>query len=700
MRKALLGALALLSTKAFAVDYNYEDAEKSLSDGLSNVEGFTYLPLITELAKLFFQLGILILGLMLLYLTLRYMADRDKTKGGNGYTFGMRILNVIYGFVKLGLGLAALRLNFYIVGVFIATVYSSFFLASAIDREKHISDVRQIATVNGVEFINRAVNYKADMLQLQRKYAFDKHNLDFISCLKQDYKLEINEKTKVVIDRNQINFSECADKHLGIDKIKFATIPYDNNLSLSANKKLLSIIDDSVYLAHAFINNECSTKDKIQDEHNYLAQCSLMTNNVVVPSSSKYMVSQMDAKAISAETLNDSVDMFVARYADVAVSEVESYLDKKQADIEKELAKIQDKEYGPWDLITATFRSSAIISEVDGALITYTTPSAISINLSVLTNNTAEKFRYKARGGKSEKVDGSYEIKKAIGKFFAIYQHGTNYTQGLSKSIIAQRFNSSTNNAYSKYGFSNDECIYDHKKCNVPSMNLAAQNLALGKMGVTEHFTKVIQYSLSINALQSLLNSNPVVFTSTQVLKSLLWYEKLLLGISFTILMYIVSRIIFNQFGNYMKFAATATLWMITIVPQTIIKTTAQELDKGNFKLDLNYPLYFLSFGLVVSLSFIYGLFLLNVGAAINQLVAPIVVASIIPAGLEILANFAIHLFFYVMMGYLFNRTLGLMDKQFLGEYTKSLIDKADDVANDIADDVHNKLTGSLHNLK
>lgn len=699
MKNIILSIIAFVSPSAFANNYNLKDAGANFAEQINAVQGFIYLPLVKQLGLLFILLGVIIGGLLLLHLVSRFMIDREKTKDSSGYTLGLRLLNFPYAGFKFALGLVTISVGIYIVGVFIATVYSSFYLASAIDREKHIDDARFAATVNALPFISRAVIYKADMLQLQRKYAYEYKNADFILCLNQNNKLEINSKTKVVVDKNQINFSECAKKHLGIDKIKFADIPYDSNLSYESNKRLLTIIDDSVYLAQAFIRNECSKKDKVQDENNYLSQCSLMKDNVVALSDSEKFVVAMEASPVSEDTLDSAMNTFISRYADVAVSEVESYLDKKEAELNKSLEKLKDYKYGPLDLISATFKSSSIISEIDTELAKYTVPAVISVNLSVLTNDSADKFRYKARGGKQEKIEGNYQIKKELQKYFSMFGKKESYLKSVSSDALSKLANNFSNNAFAKYGYSNEECLYNHKECRVPSMNLAAQNIALGKKGVSEHFDKAVAAQVLLSGLDTIPNGI-VIQTVKAYVSTQLYIEKFLLFVSVMLLIYIISRVIFNQFGNYLTYGREAILWLIRIIPETFIKATANELDKGVFKLDLNYPLYFLSFPFVTALSFLYGLFLMTVGAIIAAMVSPIVVASIIPTGLELFGTGATYLFFYVMMGFLFNKTLGVMDKQFLGEFTKSIIGKADESFNEMADEAHNRLTKSMNTLK
>ncbi|HIE2280344.1 TPA: hypothetical protein ACXK4S_000670 [Pseudomonas aeruginosa] len=705
MRLILTLAFILFTPSAFAVDFDSLEAIEYIKQFLSGVGEFVFLPVLYLLFKIFILYGVVGLALVLFILLLRLTIDKEKLDKSSYYIIALRILNFGFGVFKFFLGPVSLGFGFYIAALLVAAVIASFFLASAIDKEKNMSDAKIAAYINAPDFIHRATLYKADMLQLQRKYAYEYKNADFLRCLKQDMKLEINMKTKKVVDRNQLNFSRCAKEHIGVEEIKFAEIPYDSSLSVESNLKLLSIIDDSVHLAHAFIRNTCAKKDFNVDKHRYLSQCSQMKDNVVITTGSDDLVLPMEATEISKETIDKAIDIFVARYVDVSLAEVESYLDKKQAELTEMIEKkLKSKSVGVLDILYATFQSVSIVSEVDKAIGKFTIPASIKINLSVIQNNTAEKFRYRASGGKKEDAQDTYKIKTEIVRYFTIYQRGENFIAGMAAGYVNSKFNSFTNNAFSKFGFSgNDECIYDHSKCKIASMNLATQNIAIGTKGVADHFSKAISLNIQIIGLETLGSTqNLKTYTDPviQFMKIRLKFEMFLFFISLMLIIYVISRVFFSQFGNFVYLGKRFAVWQVAIIPETISKSLGKELDRGEFKLELNYPIYFMTFPVMITVSFIYGLFLMGIGATIAAMVAPIIIASIIPAGLEIIAEPAIYIFFYVMMGFLFNKTLGAMDKEFLTEFTNSLIGKADKFITELADNVHNKLTHMMNSSK
>src|SRR5690606_20325825 len=107
-------------------------------------------------------------------------------------------------------------------------------------------------------------------------------------------------------------------------------------------------------------------------------------------------------------------------------------------------------------------------------------------------------------------------------------------------------------------------------------------------------FSKAISLNIQIIGLETLGSTqNLKTYTDPviQFMKIRLNFEMFLFFISLMLIIYVISRVFFSQFGNFVYLGKRFAVWQVAIIPETISKSLGKELDRGEFKLELNYPI-------------------------------------------------------------------------------------------------------------
>jgi hypothetical protein len=705
MRILLLLTFLFVSQFAFA-EYNTVDYSNVVGDTgeyLSALKNLVGEGIAAQLTIAIISISIIILGLASFRMLVRYMVQK-KEEGASVFGLAFNTILIITAVTRpliIGFSLVACV---FMTASFTAAVAPSFTKSSYLDKTKILHDKRIEALAYAYELAERSVFYHFYKAQFQREMVFDYRNERFNNCIEPygPYSLVVN--TGVVIDTQATNLKQCSRRFGGMKSLTFGAIKFDKKQSEAFNARVISYQNELRKLADIIIASECAKNVNDLDENDYLKNCSLMENGkvVVIENSNDYVVKEI-GQIYTNEQLQAYVKYLANDFADKVVSEIEVIINEED---KKLTEKIKSKSsWNPFDIINATYNASKlrfIIKEKADAVI-YS--NSVEVEYAKIINPTYEKTRYTLDKylNDGEQSNDDFDIKRTIENLFAEMKFGDE----LISSLVSDEVNQVAGNIFNDNGYSSDECLEDHSKCNISSFNIPANNIEFANKSLVHHLeasTLMNFYSKITESIgKSIDNIKAKIYVNflKGMFSSYASYHTAMFFIVLTSMITMMLIVVLPLIGHALEVCSLAFSQSIISVLEVFKAFYKKDIDSIEFDMDwINVPIAILVIGPLIVISMIMAYWGYHLASIVISFTAHVFVQSHVQLNNAILHQLVSYVIFYLTMTFTFIKVRSASDQYFVVMVVRAIIGKVQYQADKFVDMAEKGLTQAINKIK
>lgn len=552
------------------------------------------------------------------------------------------------------------------------------------------------------EYINKGLTYHLSMDQLQRYQVFVFRNSDLNDCLRLNYTYEYN-GSSVLTDKNSTTFNYCSRKYIGADSISFGLISNDSPYD-AVNKSVASLQNDIAQLSYDIHRSNCVSRYDVNDENDYLKNCSEIKDGSVVVQYDYRYVQPMLGDTLTDEVLITRIKAMAHTYASIISSNLAEVINERTEAVNKHLGNLDD--VSAFSLISITFKAASLDSAIQADIDKLVRSNSIALAYYVDTKNTAEKSRYLADKLESDKYIDSYDTKRKIDTLVEKSRSGGVFTNEVVRNYI----NSTTNGLFNQNGFSNPECVTDHTQCNMPNANMLSTNISFGFESVKNSSYGLIGYYGMYIYLKTVVlpnvYSNLAVKVVAKSLKETASYYKVKLVLGIVMLLTILLTTVMRLIGNYGVLFRLVLAEIFSTPLKIIFDSTDNKLEVD----EDNYDLFNLVFAIFLScplfvISFFMYVFAIYLGSVILQFSIFTFMSSVSGVSPESVMgaqifDLAAHVVYYIVMGFVVYKASKTTDEQFVYSMMQRIIGSSAQLANSFADDAESFIKNVINRVK